>query len=191
MSHKFNPEHMELLEDPGRERMLPPEILWNGFGVERPRAVVDLGAGTGFFAARFAPWLAADGVIWACDTNPLMIQWMQRHLSPSRLARIKPTLVEEGSVGLPDRSVDLVYLINTYHELENPSRMLGELARTLAPGATLAVVDWKKEPMADGPPLEHRVEAKVIRGDLKRAGLRSITELAALPFHTFVVGRKG
>jgi ubiquinone/menaquinone biosynthesis C-methylase UbiE len=190
MAHKFNPERLARLNDPEREKMLDPAVLWRGFGVEEPSSVVDLGAGTGFFAVRFAPRLARGGTIWACDTEPVMVAWMKDQLTPSQLARVTPLEIGENAVGLPDACADLVYLINVFHELEDASRMLWELLRLLKPGAPLAVVDWKKEPMEHGPPLERRVEAGQIRSRLERAGLQGVRRPAELPFHEFLVGRK-
>jgi ubiquinone/menaquinone biosynthesis C-methylase UbiE len=190
MAHKFNPERLARLNDPGREKTLDPDLLWRGFGVAEPSSVIDLGAGTGFFAVRFAPRLARGGRIWACDASPVMVAWMKEHLAPAVLARVTPLEIEENAVGLPDASADLVYLVNVYHELEDPPRMLWELLRLLKPGAPLAVVDWKKEPMDHGPPLEHRVAGGEIRARMERAGLRDVRRAGELPLHEFFVGRK-
>jgi ubiquinone/menaquinone biosynthesis C-methylase UbiE len=190
MAHRFNPDRLHRLNDPARERMLDPAVLWEGFGAERPGGVIDLGAGTGFFAVRFAPRLAPGGTIWACDTDPDMVAWMREHLTADQLAHITPFETRENAVGLPDGSADLAYLINVYHELDDAPRMLGELLRILKPGAPVAVVDWRKEPMPHGPPIDRRVEGEVIRRQMEHAGLSGVAEPAPLPFHVFLTGRK-
>ncbi len=190
MAHRSNPERLRSLNDPGREKMLDPAVLWEGFGVERPGCVIDLGAGTGFFAVRFIPWLARGGTIWACDTDPGMVAWMREHLAPAQLARVTPFEVGEDAIGLPDACADLAYLVNVYHELADPARTLRELLRLLKPGAPLAVVDWKKKPTPHGPPVAHRVEGTVIRAEMQRAGLLGVVEPAPLPFHVFLAGRR-
>jgi ubiquinone/menaquinone biosynthesis C-methylase UbiE len=190
MAHKFNPARLALLNDPERETMIDPAVLWQGFGVEAPSTVIDLGAGTGFFAVRFAPRLARGGTIWACDTEPVMVAWMKEHLTSAELARVTPLEIEENAIGLPDACADLVYLVNVFHELGDAARMLWELLRLLKAGAPLAVVDWKKEPMEHGPPIDHRVDAQEIRSRLERAGLQAVRRAAELPFHEFFVGRK-
>jgi ubiquinone/menaquinone biosynthesis C-methylase UbiE len=190
MARTFNPDRLAVLKDPEREKMLDPEVLWRGFGAEHPLSVIDLGAGTGFFAVRFIPWLGRGGTIWACDTDPGMVAWMREHLSAAQLAKVAPLEIEENAVGLPDACADLVYLVNVYHELDDAPRMLWELLRLLKPGAPLAVVDWKKESMRHGPPVAHRVEGAVIRAQMERAGLCGVAEPFALPFHVFFTGRK-
>ena len=190
VSHRFNPDRLHRLNDPEREKMLDPAVLWAGFGVDRPGCVVDLGAGTGFFAVRFIPRLAPGGTIWACDTDPGMVGWMREHLTASQLARVTPLETGENDIGLPDASADLAYLVNVYHELEDAPRMLQELLRLLKPGAPLAVVEWKKEPMPHGPPVARRVDGEVIRRQMERAGLAGVAEPASLPLHVFLTGRK-
>jgi hypothetical protein len=124
MAHRFNPDRLHRLNDPEREKMLDPDLLWEGFGAESPG------------------------------------------------------------------SVDLAYLIDVYHELEDAPRMLGELLRLLKPGAPLAVVDCKKDPMPHGPPVARRVEEEAIKRQMERAGLAGVAEPASLPFHAFLTGHK-
>ncbi len=191
---KFDPARLARLNDPTRTRYLDIDLMWKGFGVSRPRVVVDLGAGTGFFAIRFAPLLAEAGLIHACDTSDLMVDWMKANLTPLEKKSVVPLKVAENSIDLPDGSVDLFYMINVYHELAEPSRLLAEARRLLRPGAPVAVVDWKKQETTfegerHGPPVERRVEPDMVIADLAAAGLTDIRRHDWLPLHFFLVAR--
>lgn len=191
---KFDPARLARLNDPGRTRYLDVETIWNGFGVKRPELVVDLGAGTGFFAIRFAPFLGEAGRIHACDVSEIMVDWMRNNLTPLESRSVVPMQVGESSIGLPDGSVDLFYMINVYHELAEPARTLAEARRVLRPGAPVAIVDWKKEETSfegerHGPPVERRVEPAAVVADLEAAGLRTIRRHDSLPLHFFLVAR--
>jgi len=191
---KFDPSRLARLNDPARTRYLDIDLLWKGFGVQRPRAVVDLGAGTGFFAVRFAPLLAEAGLIHACDVSELMVDWMRTNLSPVEKESVIPLKVSENSIDLPDGSVDLFYMINVYHELAEPSRLLAEARRLLRPDAPVAIVDWKKQETSfegerHGPPVERRVEPEAVIADLEAAGLTDIRRRDSLPLHFFLVAR--
>ena len=194
MAMKFDPSRLARLNDPARTRYLDIEALWRGFGVESPGQVVDLGAGTGFFAARFAGRLAPGGTIHACDSSQLMVDWMKANLEADPPARIEALLVRESSIDLPDSSIDLLYMINVFHELADPVKSLAEARRVLRPGAPVAIVDWKKgdsifEGERHGPPNERRVEASAARTALEEAGFTDIRQLDTLPLHFFLVGR--
>lgn len=191
---KFDPARLARLNDPGRTRYLDIETIWNGFGVKRPGLVVDLGAGTGFFAIRFAPFLGEAGRIHACDVSDIMVDWMQNNLTPLESRSVVPMKVGESSIGLPDGSVDLFYMINVYHELAEPARTLAEARRLLRPGAPVAIVDWKKEETSfegerHGPPVERRVEPAAVAADLTAAGFTDICRFDSLPLHFFLVAR--
>jgi len=191
---KFNPARLARLNDPARTRYLDIDMIWKGFGVQRPRVVVDLGAGTGFFSVRFAPLLAEAGRIHACDMSDLMVDWMKTNLTPLEKKSVVPLKVAENSIDLPDGSVDLFYMINVYHELAEPARLLAEARRLLRPDGPVAIVDWKKQETSfegerHGPPVERRVEPEAVIADLEAAGLADIRRHDSLPLHFFLVAR--
>ena len=195
MGLKFDPSRLDRLNDPSRTRFMDIGLVWEGFAVERPHCVVDLGAGTGFFAVRFAPFMAPGGRIHACDSSQFMVDWMKANLTPPQLESVLPTLVGESAIDLPDKSVDLLYMINVHHELEDPGRTLREARRLLRPKAPVAIIDWKKEETvfegeSHGPPLARRVEPAEIRRSLDAGGLTDIRELDSLPLNSFIVARK-
>ena len=198
MAMKFDPARLGRLNDPGRTRYLDITAMWQEFGrgapLWPPREVVDLGAGTGFFAVRVAALLAPGSVVHACDSSQVMVDWMRTNLDAGQLASVRPTLVPESAIGLPDRSVDLLYMINVFHELANPAALLADARRVLRAGAPAAIVDWKKgdstfEGERHGPPDQHRREASAAHAALEAAGFTDIRQSAALPLHFFLVGR--
>jgi ubiquinone/menaquinone biosynthesis C-methylase UbiE len=196
MAMKFDPARLDRLNDPARTRYLDVDLMWQGFGVGQPRAVVDLGAGTGFFAVRFAALLPPGGRVHACDSSQFMVDWMKANLSASQLEAVAPTLVGESVIDLPGGSIDLLYMINVFHELEDPMRLLAEARRLLRPKAPVAIVDWKKEETvfdgrSHGPPIARRAEPAAARAALEAAGFAHIRQLDSLPLHFFLVGRAG
>ena len=196
VAEKFDHRRLDRLNNPGRTRSMDIGLMWTGFAVERPRSVVDIGAGTGFFAVRFAPLLAAGGIVHACDTSRFMVDWMKGNLDPAQLQAVSPRLVEEARIDLPDGSADLVTMINVFHELVDPVASLREARRLLRPGAPAAVIDWKNEDTSfdgqrHGPPTALRVAPAAIRAALGDAGFTDIRALDSLPLHTFLVARAG
>jgi ubiquinone/menaquinone biosynthesis C-methylase UbiE len=188
--HKFDPAHLERLNDPERLRMVDPAVVWEELGLQRPARVADIGAGTGLYAVRFAPLLAPGGKLWACDVAEPMVEWMRAHLPDSVRGMVIPLRVEESRVGLPDESLDLAYLISVYHELDSPELTLRDALRLLRPGGTLGIVDWRKEPMPHGPPLKIRVTAQEISSSLEGAGFVELRSSERLHYHSMVVARK-
>lgn len=188
-AHRFDPAKLPKLNDPARFIDLIPEVIWDAFGVVEPSVTVELGAGTAIFTTEFARHLT-DGVIYAVDSEPLMLEWMAHHLPAALADVVIPVDADVTSVPLPDGVADLVYSINLHHELEDTSGMLREAMRLLKPGGTLGIVDWRLEDSTPGPPPAHRVGGAAIAQQAENAGFGRVRLLDVLPRHDIVVGTR-
>lgn len=186
---KFDPRSIDKLNNPARFERENPEVVWKELALADPRVLVDIGAGTGFFAVPFSRKLA-DGRVYACDLQEEMLAWMREHLPADVRGRVIPVKMEERSVPLDDGIADLVYMINLHHELEDVAAIMGECFRLLKPGGTVLAMDWKKGETPSGPPQEIRVSESDIIRDLAQAGFRDVLAHPVLPYHNLVTGKK-
>lgn len=186
---KFDPRSIDKLNDPARFEREDPEIIWRELALADPRVVVDIGAGTGFFAVPFGRKLAS-GRMYACDLQEEMLAWMREHLPADVRDRVILVRMEESRVPLDDGIADLVYMINVHHELEDVAAIMGESYRLLKRGGTVMVIDWRKGETPMGPPQEIRVSEDAIVADIAAAGFKDITRHPVLPYHSFVIGKK-
>ncbi|MDO9556110.1 MAG: methyltransferase domain-containing protein [Coriobacteriia bacterium] len=188
-AHRFDPAKLPKLNDPARFIDLIPERIWDAFGVTDPETVIELGAGTGIFSVEFAK-LLGDGVIYAVDSEPLMLQWMAEHLPRELDGIVIPVDADVGSIPLPNGIADLVYSINLHHEVEDAGSVLREAKRLLHPGGVVGIVDWRLEDSKPGPPLAARVGGAAIAQQAEDAGFSDVRMLDVLPRHDIVVGRR-
>ena len=190
MAHqKFDVAKIERLEDVARFDSLDPDVMWAALGSPSPRVIVDIGAGTGLFARRFAA-MAPGATVFAADTAPVMLKWIDEHADPSVGDRIRPLLAEESKVPLPDDTADLVVMINLHHELVDPAASYREALRLLCPGGQILVVDWAPGNTEGGPPQHIRATPDDIIGLLQRAGFVEAAAHAGLPKHSIVTAGK-
>jgi len=168
---------------------LNPDLIWETLNLSNPEVLVDIGAGTGFFASLFCKKMT-QGKIYACDTSEIMINWMNENLPNDGNCSIIPTKCEENSIPVTDGVADLVYLINLYHELEEPKSMLLEAYRLLKNGGKIAVIDWKPEETPEGPPVKIRIPEKIVFKHLEDSGFINIKNHNILPYHYFFTGKK-
>lgn len=188
-SRKFDPRSIEKLNDPERFQRENPDVIWKELALAGPRVLVEIGAGTGFFAAPFARKLAA-GTVYACDVQDEMVAWMKEHLPSDIRYSVVPMKMEERSVPLRDGIADLVYMVNLHHELEDRTAIMKEAYRLLKPGGTVMVIDWKKEETPEGPPQEIRVTEEEIISDIEKAGFGNTVRHPVLPYHNVVTAKK-
>lgn len=191
MAHeKFDVSKIARLDDEGRLTELDPEVMWNALGRPSPEVIVDVGAGTGLFARRFAS-LAPAAAVFAVDTEPVMIRWMDEHADPSLGERLRPLLAEETRVPLPDDSADLVVMLNLHHELVSPADSYADAFRLLRLGGQILVADWARTDAPGGPPQEIRATFEQIAAMLRAVGFQGVTRHDGLPRHTLVTAYKG
>ena len=188
-SKKFDPRKLDKLNDPKRLEYLNPDLIWEKAALKDPSILIDIGAGTGFFALLFSEKMK-KGKVYACDISDEMLSWLEDNLPSESKGRVIPVRMEESSVSLSEDMADLVYMINLHHELEQPQKILREALRLLRRGGKLLIIDWKKEQTPEGPPLEIRVTEEAIESQMRRSGFSNINAYPILPYHHFLIGGK-
>jgi SAM-dependent methyltransferase len=186
---KFDIAKLERLNDVGRFEYLDPELMWAAAATPDARTIVEIGAGTGLFACRFAD-LAPEADIYAADIEPVMVRWMFQHRPAALCGRLHPILAEETKIPLPTGDADLVLMINVHHELADPRSSYCEALRLLKIGGTLLIADWLPGDTGSGPPHAVRASAEQIAEILSAVGFCEIEEHEDLLRHSLLTARK-
>ena len=186
---KFNVAQLERLNDETRFEDLRPDVMWEALGEPSPAIVVDVGAGTGLFACRFAE-MAPLAHVYAIDIEPAMVRWMMEHRPEHLCSRLHPLLGRETAVPLGTGEADLVVMINLHHELADPQGSYQEALRLLRIGGQLLVADWAPGDDQLGPPQHVRASTHQITGMLTAVGFESVVAHPDLPRHSLITARK-
>ncbi len=109
-------------------------------------AVADVGAGTGLFLGPLAGKVGPGGRVYAVDISPKLLEHIHRRVQEANLTQVEIVQGSGRNAELPDGSVDLVFVCDTYHHFEYPRAMLTSLHRALRPGGRLVVVDFERIP---------------------------------------------
>lgn len=190
MAHqKFDISKLERLNDTGRFDTMIPSVMWSALGSPRPRIIVDVGAGTGLFAEKFAE-LAPEATVYAADMAPQMVEWMSENRAGVAVGRLVPLLSTETGVPRPDAQAQLVTMLNLHHELADPVALYTEALRLLEPGGQLLVVDWAARETPKGPPLAIRATFKTLHATMESAGFTHVLQHDGLPWHTLATARR-
>ena len=186
---KFDPRLRDKLNNPERLEKLDPEKIWAFIDFDNPMNIVDIGAGTAYITQALAK-KKPNAKIEAFDIEPVMVDEMKKVLSDNN--NISPHLMEENKIDTPDDFADVVWLINLFHELHKPHKLLREIKRILKPGGKLLIIDWAKKPEAceSGPPFDHRVDEATITSLMIEADFRNILTTYEFTDHLGIVGAK-
>ena len=177
------------LERPEREREEQPAALINALDLAKDATVADIGAGTGYFTFRLAEQVP-QGSVLAVDIQPEMLDLLNAGEAERGLTNVEPILGDIDDPKLPAGEVDLVLLVDAYHEFSHPKEMMAGIVVGLKPGGRVALVEYRGEdPTVPIKPLHKMTEAQAIR-ELEAAGLEHVETLDVLPRQHLMIFRK-
>ena len=139
-------------------------------GIAEGSIVADLGAGGGWFTIRLAHRVGPNGVVYAQDIQPEMIGAINRRVEREGLKNVKTILGTASDPQLP-AAVDVVLIVDAYHEMDDPQTLLRKLRASLKPGGRVGIVEFTKNGHGPGPPMEERVDPERVIRDAQAAGL--------------------
>ena len=171
MPHKFDPKQMDVLVSPQRELDLDVHRIMSLIPIFPYHVVADLGCGPGFFTVPLGK-IVFYGKVHALDVQQEMLDAVQERLNGVRLTNVETTLSKDDSVPLDDESVDGVFAAFVVHEAENSMGMLAESFRCLRDGGWIALLEWYKREMDEGPPLDERIDEPELSAMAIEAGFR-------------------
>jgi len=182
----FPPEELGQLEGPDRDEWQQPERVMDALGIADGSHVGDLGAGGGWFTIRLAHRVGPNGLVYAEDVQPPMIDAIKRRVEREGLSNVKTVRGSFDDPGLPAASVDAALLVGVFGQLEKPLVFLRNVRRMLKPSGRLGIIDFK--PGGSGPgPDDNRVAAATIIDDAEHAGLRLVSQETFLRYQYLLV----
>jgi ubiquinone/menaquinone biosynthesis C-methylase UbiE len=174
------------LERASRDETERPEHVLDVLGIRPGMHVADFGAGSGYFTVRIARRVGAAGRVYAVDMQREMLTLLEKKKQREALP-IELVLAEPARPSLPDASVDLVLMVDVYHELERPDLTLAQIRRALRPEGRLALVEYRAEDEALAIKPEHKMSLRQIRLEMNAAHYRVLSVDESLPSQRIVV----
>jgi len=178
------------LERDEREEEEQPERVLAALGLQPGMAVADIGAGSGFYSWRLARKVGPDGTVYAVEIQPEMLDYVQRHMKLRGVGNVKAILGTATDPRLPRGALDVVLMVDVYHEFEFPYEMLAAIARALKPGGRVAFVEFRgNDPEVPIKPLHTMTEAQV-RKEAALHALQWVKTVRNLPWQQVIVFRR-
>lgn len=176
-------------ERPDRETTEFPSRVLDALRLADTLRIADVGAGTGYFTFRIAPRVPR-GRVFAVDIDPAMLDSLSRRRDRLGVHHVEVVRGTVADPGLDSASVDVVLIVDSYHEFSEPEAMGRALVRALRPGGRLVLVEYRAEDETLAIDPLHRMSAAQMRTEMAALGLRQLDALDVLPQqHLLVFGR--
>lgn len=175
------------LERPEREREEQPSTAIAALDIRRGQTVADVGAGSGYYAVRLAERVGRSGKVFATDIQPEMVTMLQRRVVRDDLPQVEVIRATATNSGLPQNALDLILMVDVYHELANPQAVLRQLRAALKPEGRLVLIEFRKEDPRVPIREEHKMSVADARLELESEGYRFDRVIDVLPWQHILI----
>lgn len=166
----------------------PAEVI-DSLGMRPGDHVADLGSGSGYFTLSLARAVGQSGKVYAVDVDAGINEYLAKRLREEGLENVEIILAEYHDPLLPESGVDLIFICNTYHHIEDRIVYFADVRRYLRPGGRIAIIDFDRKGLLGWflKILGHWPANEMIRKEMEAAGYHFQREFDFLPFQNFLI----
>jgi ubiquinone/menaquinone biosynthesis C-methylase UbiE len=191
IAHVMGHQGAGWLERPTREQEEKPSKLIELLKFEPGQVVADIGAGSGYHTFRIAKLVGKKGKVYAVDIQPEMLAIIKRRIQQTGLKNVLPVRGTLTDPKLKASAVDLILLVDVYHEFSHPYEMTEAMSKALKPGGKLVFVEFRLEdpkvPILD---VHRMTEKQVLKEMAVHPALRHARTLGSLPWQHVIIFEK-
>jgi ubiquinone/menaquinone biosynthesis C-methylase UbiE len=172
----------EWLTRDNREQEERCSLMLTNLGLKHGMAICDMGCGNGFYTLQMAKIIGDDGHIYAVDIQPEMLKLLNQRADEQQVRNVSPILGTLSDPRLPKRKIDLILLVDVYHEFSHPEEMLAAMREALSPGGVCALVEFRAEDPSVPIKPEHKMTKAQIMKEWPANGFKLVKEFDGLPW---------
>jgi ubiquinone/menaquinone biosynthesis C-methylase UbiE len=186
--HRFNDiaQAVKMFESAERDTWQKPDEVVKNLQLRPGDVVADIGAGTGYFTRRFAAAVGPQGKAMGLDIEPTMVTHINTEAQKRGFSNLSARQVPPHDPQLAPQSVDVVFICDTYHHMQERVAYARLLARALKPGGRVIIVDSHKRPLPLGSPMEWKLASETVTEEFRQVGFQLARSLEFLPYQYFL-----
>jgi protein-L-isoaspartate O-methyltransferase len=178
------------LERPKREEEEAPTKLHEILKLKAGDVVADIGAGSGYHTFRLADKVGAKGKVYAVDIQPEMLDIIKKRMKEKKIENVVPIQGTETNPKLPESSVDMILLVDVYHEFSYPWEMTTAMVKALKPGGRMVFVEFRMEDEKVPILLVHKMTQKQVLKEMEPHPLKWVKTDDGLPWQHVIFFEK-
>jgi SAM-dependent methyltransferase len=178
------------LERPEREKEEEPAKLIDLLKLKEGMVVADVGAGSGYHSFRMSAKVGDKGKVLAVDIQPEMLDALRKRAKEKKITNVETVQGTEDDPKLPEGKVDLILLVDVYHEFSKPYEMTQAMVKALRPGGRLVFVEFRLEDPKVPIKLVHKMTAKQVVKEMEPHPLKWVDTIEELPWQHVIIFEK-
>ncbi len=157
----------------------------------KPGMVVgDIGAGSGYMSLKMAARVGPSGKVYAEDIQPEMLRLLRQNAAKAHVTNIETVLGGEADPKLPANTLDLILLVDVYHEFSQPQKMLQRMRAALKPDGRLVLLEYRKEDPSVPIRPEHKMSVQEVKTEVEAEGFKMDQVIETLPRQHILILKK-
>jgi ubiquinone/menaquinone biosynthesis C-methylase UbiE len=172
----------EWLTRDNREQEERCSLMLANLGLKQGMTICDMGCGNGFYTLKLAKMTGETGRVYAVDIQPEMLKLLKRRADEQSIRNISPVLGTFTDPKLPKGKLDLILLVDVYHEFSHPEPMLAAMREALSPTGVCALVEFRAEDPNVPIKPEHKMTKEQILKEWPANGFKLVKEYDELPW---------
>ena len=166
-----------------------PDQALDALNLQPGSTVADIGAGVGYFTFRMAERVGPTGIVYGQDIQPEMIRLLKENMATRKVTNVRPVLGTYDDPKLPKNALDLILLVDVYHEFSEPVKMVDAMRESLKPNGRLVLLEYRGEDPRVPIRPEHKMTLKQVRSEIEPQGFRFDESIETLPWQHIIVFR--
>jgi ubiquinone/menaquinone biosynthesis C-methylase UbiE len=175
---------------PEREAEEHPDAALDAIGIARGSTVADIGAGAGYMTWRLAERVGPAGKVYAVDIQQGMLDLLRKNMEQRNIRNVEAILGAADDLRLSRSAIDLVLMVDVYHEFSEPQQMLRHIRESLKPGGRMILLEYRAEDPKVPIRPEHKMTVEQAKAEIEPEGFRLGRLIEELPRQHILVFRK-
>jgi ubiquinone/menaquinone biosynthesis C-methylase UbiE len=173
-----------------RESEEHPDDALDALNLKAGMVVADVGAGTGYMSLKMATRVGPSGKVYAEDVQPEMLRLLRQNAAKAQATNVETVLGNETDPKLPPGQIDLILLVDVYHEFSQPQKMLRKMREALKPDGRLVLLEYRKEDPNVPIRPEHKMSVQEVKTELEAEGFKMDQVIETLPRQHILILKK-
>lgn len=186
ISHVMGHLGSSWLERKEREKEEQVSQALKNMDLKPGEVIADIGAGSGYYSFRMAERVS-KGKVLAVDLQPEMLDIMRQKIKRNKVKNVELIQGQEANPNLAPQSVDMVLMVDVYHELSYPKEMMEQIVAALKPGGRFILLEYRMEDPKVPIKRLHKMSLKQAVKEMKAVGLQLKENIGNLPWQHFMV----
>ncbi len=144
--------------------------------------VCDMGCGNGYHSMPMAKQVAPEGKVYGVEIQEPYFKMLEEAAEKAGITNFVPVHGLIYDPKLPENTLDLILMVDVYHEFSHPEHMLKAMRKALKPEGKLVFIEYRAED--DDVPIkpEHKMSKEQLTKELNANGYKLVKEYDGLPW---------